>query len=109
MTDIKDISTMDIAAWLGDATDAQLEAVTRSINNIRNARRQIKANKVAMQLEIGTKVRFTGGRPQYLAGRTGRIVNFRQTKVLVKLDCGPIGKFRNGEVVTPLTLLEVVR
>jgi len=69
-----------------------------------------KARETRQQLEVGTKVRL-GNRmkPQYLSNRAGEVVEFKNSRILVKLDCGPIGKFRTGRVLCPLTALEVIQ
>jgi hypothetical protein len=69
--------------------------------------RQVYKNKSALDkvrafatLRVGDRVQYQNNtRPGYLAGLTGTIEEKRQTRVVLKLDCGPIGKFRSGRVV----------
>lgn len=62
-------------------------------------------------LRVGDKVRFPlNTRPAYLGGRTGVIVEWRRSRILVQLDDGAIGKFRGGRILAhaaSLTPVEV--
>lgn len=109
MTDIKTISLEDLRERMNEATDGELIVIEGYLRQVLHHRRNIREHRVAQDLSVGCSVRFIGGRPKYLQGKTGRLVAFRQTKVLIQLDCGPIGKFRNGQVVAPISLLEVIR
>lgn len=64
---------------------------------------QRSANRVAMaKVKVGAKAHIGYGlKPQYLAGQPVTITAIRQTKITVKLENGPMGKFRSGTVVMP--------
>lgn len=72
--------------------------------------RQRKRNaKARAALEVGTKVRFRGPtRPQYLTGLTGEVIELKESRVLVKLDHGPVGKFKSGRILAQPGSLEVL-
>lgn len=71
-------------------------------------RTQDNARAQAM-LKVGDRVRLTGTyKPQYLQGLTGEIVDKKQTRVTVKLDKGPVGKFRSGKVIATPAGLTVI-
>lgn len=73
----------------------------------RARRRNAKAKAL---IKVGDRVRLAGKyRPQYLTGMTGEVIEKRQSRVLVKLDVGPVGKFKNGQVLTSPSHLEVLR
>jgi hypothetical protein len=84
-----------------ELTDEEFHSL---IDYIRSTVKSRAARKNAMaqaRIKVGTRVRFEGPRkPQYLSGLTGVVEEKRQTRVLVKLDRGPVGKFRNGKVLT---------
>lgn len=65
--------------------------------------------KAAASLRVGTKVKFKNRtKPQYLAGLTGVIEEKRQTRFLMKLDVGPVGKFRSGKILVNAGSVEVI-
>lgn len=88
--------------------DAQYSGFVKALNQMKKADRQAKAAQVLASLSKGDRVKILAGKPQYLTGRTGTIVEVRQTRLTVELDCGPIGKFHNGRVITPASLLEKI-
>jgi hypothetical protein len=70
-------------------------------------RRNAKAKAL---VQVGDKVIFAGKlKPQYLIGLTGVVTEKRQSRILVKLDCGPVKKFRSGEVLANPSSLEVIK
>lgn len=89
-------------------SDAQYSGFVKALNQMKKADRQVKAARVLASLSKGDKVKILAGKPQYLAGKTGTIIEVRQTRVTIDLDCGPIGKFYNGRVITPASLLEKI-
>lgn len=100
--------TKQMMVWIDEMNDKQLLAMAEYINTIRVQRRQALARKLAATLEEGTRVRFTGGKPRYLTGQLGTVIERKGSKALIRLDHGPQGKFRDGRVLAPLTLLEAV-
>jgi len=87
----------------------QYSQFVRAINAIKKADRQAQASRVRATLKKHDRVRIMGPtKPQYLAGETGEVIEFRSTRITVKLDCGPIGKFRTGTVVCPPQMLEKI-
>jgi hypothetical protein len=72
----------------------------------RSARRNAKAKAL---VSVGDRVRLAGKyKPAYLMGLTGVITEKRQTRVVVKLDRGPVGKFKSGTVITTPAGLEII-
>lgn len=100
--------TKQMMVWIDEMSDTQLKAMGEYINAVHINRRKAKARKLAATLSEGTRVRFTGGKPKYLTGQLGTVVERRGTKALIRLDHGPQGKFRDGRVLAPLTLLEII-
>jgi hypothetical protein len=88
--------------------DEQLMQLNRSIVANIKARRRNKAMDMAAALRVGSRVRIKGLRPQYLNGLTGEVEEFGNTRITVKLDCGPIRKFRSGTVVCSPAGLELI-
>src|SRR6478609_6938006 len=86
---------------MGQADLNQIREINRMTNEAwKRLNRQANA-QMAQSLREGSRVQFGDNvRPQYLQGKLGVVTEFRSTRVLVKLDCGPIGKFRSGSVVS---------
>ena len=40
--------------------------------------------------------------PKYLLGLPGQVKSHRQKHVIFAFDCGPLGKYRRGEIIMPL-------
>lgn len=93
---------------LPKCSDEQLIQLNRSLVANIKARRRNRAMDMAATLREGSKVRIKGLRPQYLNGLTGTIEDFGNTRVTVKLDRGPIRKFRSGRVVCSPAALELI-
>jgi len=86
--------------------DDEIDRIALAVNERRKRiRRQTAARNMAV-LQVGDAVRIIGGRPQYIQGLTGKIVEKRQSKLIVQLHDGPIGKFRSGKIVCHAELLE---
>lgn len=69
-------------------------------------RRNAKARAL---VQVGQRVRLAGNyKPQYLTGMTGEIIELKDKRVLVRLDNGPTGKFRSGNVLTNPSGLEIL-
>jgi hypothetical protein len=97
---------VDLIDSMTDDELNQLIDYIRASIKTRHAQRNARAKAA---LSVGTRVRLAGLRkPQYLQGLTGEVVELRQTRALVKLDCGPVGKFYNGRVLTAAGSLEVL-
>lgn len=90
-------------------TDEELNLFVDYIRYTMKERARRRNALAQSTVKVGDKVRFAGRhRPQYLIGLTGVVEERRQTRVVVKLDCGPVGKFRSGRVVAPPHGLEVI-
>lgn len=48
-------------------------------------------------------------RPKYLARQLGTVEEIKDTRVVVKLDRGPQGKFRSGRVITSAASLTILQ
>lgn len=82
------------------------EMNTEELNALVDYIRHVYKNKSSMDkarafatLRVDDRVRLGNIKPQYLTGLTGVVVEKRQTRITVKLDCGPIKKFRTGKVI----------
>jgi hypothetical protein len=102
-----EITAEQMMLYFDNATDEELIASAAYIQETRRHRAQMAARRTRSKLTTGTRVRFTGGKPKYLTGELGEVIELRGNKVLIQLD-RPQGKFINGQVLAPLTLIEVV-
>lgn len=65
--------------------------------------------KARAMISLGTRVKLAGNyKPQYLTGMTGEVIELKDKRVWVLLDDGPVGKFRNGKVLTNPSGLEIL-
>lgn len=87
----------------------ELNTLVDYIRHIYKTKRSQNAARKFATLAVGDRVRYLGPvRPGYLEGKTGEIVEKRQTRLVVQLDCGPIGKFRSGRVIAQPASLEKI-
>lgn len=71
--------------------------------------RRVKGAEIAKNLKVGDKIRLPANcKPKYLARQTAVVKDIKDTRAHVLLDRGPMGKFRNGIVVVPFSLLELI-
>lgn len=99
----------EVLEYIENANDTELMVLSEYLREIRNHRQQLAARRMVAQLEIGSRVKVKGNvKPKYMAGLTGTVEEFKNSRVLVKLDCGPINKFRTGKVLMPLTTIEEI-
>lgn len=70
------------------------------------ARQKERAARAAADVNIGDRVRLINIKPQYMIGQTGVVESKNQTRFTVKLDRGPIKKFRTGTVICSPACLE---
>lgn len=105
------MSTVQQATDLVDQmTDEELNKFVDYIRFAMKDRANRRNAKAKAAINIGDKVKLAGNyKPAYLMGLTGKVVEMKQTRVLVQLDCGPVGKFRSGKVLTTPGGLEVIR
>lgn len=89
--------------------DDEMNALIDYIRSSIKMRRSQRDAKARAALTVGSRVRIKGPtKPQYLAGMTAEVVEFRQTRVKLKLEAGTVGKFRNGIVIASPGILEVI-
>lgn len=71
--------------------------------------RQRRRNRVAKaNIQVGDKVRIAGKmKPAYLTGLTGVITEKLQTRVVLKLDQGKVGKFSGSIRINPSALEKI--
>jgi hypothetical protein len=104
----KNMQTVKMA--LQQCDTEQLMELSNELRGLYRAAVRIESAKKQRQMRIGGRVQFKQGlRPGYLSGETGVITEFRTTRLVITLDRGPLGKFKNGRVVTTglsLILLE---
>lgn len=91
-------------------TTRQLETLNEAAVELIRMRRRTEGRKLAASVEVGDIVRIKRNvKPRYLAGQMGTVVGFRAEKITIKLTQGPQGKFRNGEVICPPSMLEMTK
>lgn len=96
-------------ALIDTMTDEELNRLIDFIRVEIKDRARRKANQVRATLEVGTKVQYVGNlKPKYLIGLTGEIVEFKDSRVVVKLDHGPVGKFTTGRLLSNPASLKVL-
>lgn len=94
---------------VGEMTDAELNRFVDFIRDEMKDRARRRNREARATIKVGDKVKLSGSyKPQYLTGMTGVVTEFKSTRVVVKLDAGPVGKFRSGNVVTNPSGLEVL-
>ena len=99
----------DVLDYIDKSDEPRLRVIIESVVARQKALRQSRARKMRSKAEKGTRVKFGGSnKPKYLNHQTGTIDSIAINKATVKLDCGPIGKFRSGKVVAPLSALELL-
>lgn len=92
-----------------DMTTEELDQLVDYIRAVFKTKRAQDAARTRALLRKGDPVRITGPtKPGYLSGQTGVVHEKRQTRISVKLDGGPIGKFRSGIVVCQPQMLEKI-
>lgn len=86
---------------LVDEMDAdELNQLVDYIRSVFKTKRAQDAARIRASLRVGDRVQLSGNhKPQYLNNLTGVVEEFSSTRVLVKLDRGPIRKFTSGKVL----------
>lgn len=86
---------------------SELDALTDYIRHVYKSKHAMDRARAFASLREKDPVQIVGQtKPQYLEGLTGVITSKRQTRIVVKLDRGPIGKFRSGNVICAPTMLK---
>lgn len=100
---------MKISDYIKNASDAELEALANRIATERRYRREIEANRVVNELEVGSMIRLKSIRPKYMAGALCRVTAIGRAKVTVDIVEGPAfrGRARHG-ILVPMTSIELV-
>lgn len=85
----------------------ELNQLVDYIRQVFKSKRDQDAARVRASLHLGDVVKISGNiKPQYLQGLTGKVVEFKNSRVLVELDRGPVRKFRTGRVLCSPTALK---
>lgn len=104
------IEMNNIIDQLKSATADQLLLINKTSADLFKMARRIEGRQAMGNLEVGMRCMFPSStRPQYLARQLCTVVEIRQTRVLVKLDNGPMGKFRSGRVLTNPASLVILK
>ena len=94
---------------IDDMTDEELNALVDYVKFTLKDRARRRNAQAQTVIQVGDRVRLAGSyKPQYLMGLTGKVVEKKQTRVVVELDRGPVKKFRSGRVITSPSGLEVI-
>lgn len=82
------------------ANEEQLMLLNTFLVSELKSQRRLRAVQTRQQMASGTRVRIVQGiKPRYLAGLTGTVTSFKGDSVEIRLDCGPINRFRTGTVI----------
>jgi hypothetical protein len=85
---------------LNAATSEQLLIVNKHSVDLYKLKRRSDGRKVLSELSVGTRAMMSpNARPQYLQRQLGTVTSIRDTRVVFKLDNGPMGKFHSGNVI----------
>lgn len=99
----------EATCMVNEMTDDQLNKFVDFIREEMKDRARRRNRLAKASLNVGNKVIIAGKmKPAYLTGLTGVVEDIRQTRVTVKLDKGPVGKFRSGKVVINPSALQVI-
>ena len=91
----------DLLEELKLASSDQLLLLNKHTADLYKLAQRTEGRRKMAELEVGTRVMFSGTvRPQYLRRRLATVVEMKDTRVLIKLDDGPLGKFKSGRVLT---------
>ena len=97
------------------AFDQGLDRLANAVYNRRLVLKERKEQAIWDQLDIGTPVRLVNTvKPSYLRGLTGKVVDFRRTRVTLEMDRPLPGKFGAGKgiinrkLICPPALLEII-
>lgn len=97
-----DFSEISKAIIKGELDDRLADIITCI-----HGRKEILGRMKFFELNVGDRVRFVSStKPAYLAGKTGRLTEHKNKKVVVDLDM-PAGRFWKG-IRTPVSLIERV-
>ncbi len=94
-----------------EAAEEDLTEIAELITKRRQDLRAKRAADTRSEIAVGRQVKIvsSGIKPKYLAGQLGDVLKINESRALIKLEWGPQGKFRNGEVLVPLSAIEVIR
>lgn len=95
---------------LVDSMDSEeLDQLVDYIRYVFRAKRNANNGRAYATIQIGNRVKLTGAyKPKYLMGLTGEVIEKKDTRVVVLLDGGPVGKFRTGRVIATPAGLTVI-
>ncbi len=103
------MNTEDVLDYVEGLSDTQLSIFAAAVGDIQRDRRNKRARRIAATLEVGTRVQISNNiKPKYLQGQYGEVIDIKERRALVRLDRGPQGKFRTGNVLCPFAVLTVV-
>lgn len=86
----------------------ELNLLVDYIRYIYKAKRQQAAGRSFATIQVGDRVKMGSCKPLYLSGQTGEVVEKKNSRILVLLDCGPVGKFKTGKVLCAPSTLTVI-
>lgn len=91
------------------ASSDQLLLVNKHTADLYKLAQRVEGRKKMQQMAEGTRVIISGNiKPKYLQRQFGTIEEIRDTRVVVKLDKGPMGKFRTGRVIASPSSLVIL-
>ena len=109
MADTKLDPVVQATALIDEMTDDELNRLVDYVRDELKDRARRRNRLAKAKIKIDDKVKIAGKtKPAYLQGLTGVIIEIRDTRVLMKFDDGPIGKFKSGNVLINPAILEVL-
>lgn len=84
----------------------ELDQLVDYIRQVFKTKRTHDAARMYATLKLGDRVQFNdNNKPKYLNGQTAVVVEKKDSRISVRLDRGPQGKFRTGTVLAPASAL----
>lgn len=89
-------------------TAEELNLLVDYIRYVYRAKRNQDAGRAFATIKVGDRVQIGNSKPQYLTGQTGEVIEKKNSRILILLDGGPVGKFKTGKVLCPPNTLKVI-
>lgn len=88
----------------------QLRLVQKYAYELAQAERKRINREVLSEIRVGMRVIINADvRPKYLGRQLGTVEEIKDSRISVKLDRGPQGKFRSGRVLMPASACTIIQ
>lgn len=99
----------DVFDFVDQANEHQIREIINAVVERQKVLRRRKEREVRSQIKVGSTVKFgTNCKPKYLNHQRAKVLEIQQSRVLVELEKGPMGKFRSGRVLAHFASLILV-